>query len=101
MFERGKLLHRILTIVRGIERPLDFSIAESTPHQYQVGFVVVGEQDLGIGGDHGAFRRVIQNVLPWPGVESMPALPSIRSAALRTIARPTPVPRYSCWVGRR
>lgn len=33
-----------------------------------------------------------QKRLPLPGVESTPTLPFMRSTALRTMARPTPVP---------
>jgi len=42
-----------------------------------------------------ALDSSIQNLLPLPGSDSNPALPPIRSAALRTMVSPMPVPEYS------
>ena len=55
-------------------------------------FYAVTELAAGAGAVTGAERNSTQKRLPFPGSESTPTLPPIRSTALRTIANPMPVP---------
>jgi hypothetical protein len=49
----------------------------------------------------GRMGSVTQNVLPSPRVEVTCTVPPMRLTAFLTIARPIPVPSYSCLVWRR
>src|SRR5205085_12386025 len=57
--------------------------------------VILNKQDCVLPSGHTATRcNCNQNLLPWPGTDSTPTRPPMRSTAFWTMARPMPVPSY-------
>lgn len=65
--------------------------SQGAAKEVEVVFIVFDDQD-GSSAIHGALGNSTQKVLPLTPSDTTPAEPFMRSAALRTMARPTPVP---------
>src|SRR5262249_54557949 len=95
-----QVIHRRLAVRHDVHRIIYLRLFQAILHKEDVVGAVFNQED-GVTHKFGLGCNSIQKRLPVNPSDSTPTLPLIRSAALRTMASPIPVPSYCIALGRR
>src|SRR6266702_2648929 len=89
-----EIIDGLLPVVHNLQVKFNLRFLQGAPHEEHIVVVVLRKKNERLARVH-AFSVAgnwIQNLLPLTPSDSTPAFPPMRSAALRTMARPMPVP---------